>query len=55
MKKNTLYKDPVTGEYRYNGKWWNYYPHDEIEADEAAWDDHWEREQDRRRDEDRPL
>ena len=50
MQYKRLYQDLETGEYRYNGKWWDSYPYDEIEADEAALDEHWEREQDRKRD-----
>ena len=44
-------KDPETGEWKYNGKWFNHYPDEEIEADEAALDEYWERRQDRKRDE----
>ena len=44
-------QDPETGEYRYNGKWFDYYPNDELEADAAAYDEYWDREYDRKRDE----
>ena len=50
----TIYKplrqDPVTQEYYYNGKWYDSYPFDEIEKDEAALDEYWNREIDRKRD-----
>jgi len=50
MKKIPLpQRDSVTGEYRYNGKWYDYYPSEEIEQDEAALDEHYDREMDRRR------
>ena len=49
--KTTPQYDPETGEYRYNGRWWDHYPSEEIEAYEAAKDEYWEREQDRKRDE----
>jgi len=51
MKKITSpHRDPETGEYRYNGKWYDSWPREEIEKDEAALDEYWEREQDRKRD-----
>ena len=41
--------DPETGEYRYNGRWYDYYPSEEVEKDEAAYDEHCDREFRRRR------
>ena len=43
-------QDPETGEWRYNGKWWDC-SSDELEADEAAYEDYWDREYNRKRDE----
>ena len=55
MKKITRPRqDPETGEYRYNGKWYDYYPSEEVEADEGALDEYWDREYCRKRDEDKP-
>ena len=51
MKRKPMpHQDPETKEWRYNSKWWDYYPSEEIEADEAALDEYWERERDSRRD-----
>lgn len=50
MKRKVPQYDHVTGECRYGGKWWDSYPHEEIEAEEVALDEYWERKQDRRRD-----
>ena len=48
MKKlSTPTRDPETGEWRYNGKWYDYYPDEELEADECALDDYWERKRNR--------
>ena len=44
-------QDPETREWRYNGKWYDQYPSEELEKDEAAYDDHWNREFRRKRDE----
>lgn len=44
-------QDPETGEWRYNGKWWDHWPGEEIEADKAALDEYYDREYDRKRDE----
>ena len=44
-------QDPETGEWRYKGKWWASYPNEEVEKDENALDEYWDRELDRRRDE----
>ena len=44
-------RDGVTGEYRYNNKWYGHYPSEEMEQDEAALDEYWDRKMDRRRDE----
>ena len=45
------HQDPETGEWRYNGKWWDTYPSEELEKDETAYDEYWQRELDRKRDE----
>ena len=42
-------QDPETGEWRYNGKWYDEYPSDELGEDEAALDEHWDREFQRQR------
>ena len=49
MMKKIIYpdQDRETGEWRYNGKWFDNYPYDEVEADEAALDEYWDRERDR--------
>lgn len=50
MKKLSIPRqDPETGEWRYNGKWYDDYPSDELEMDEAAIDDYYDREFRRRR------
>ena len=52
MKKyKPMYQDPATGEYRYKGNWYDNYPSEELEADEAAYEEYWDREYDRKRDE----
>jgi len=52
MKKyKPVHQDPATGEYRYKNKWYDNYPSEELESDEAAYDEHWDREYDRKRDE----
>ena len=46
MKKpQTPHRDPETEEWRYNGRWYEYYPSEEVETDEAAYDEHCAREQ----------
>ena len=45
------HQDPETREWRYNGKWYDQYSSEELEKDEAAYDDHWDREFRRKRDE----
>jgi len=45
------HQDPETREWRYNEKWYDQYPSEELEKDEAAYDDHWDREFRRKRDE----
>ena len=50
-KINSPRQDSETGEWRYNGKWWDYWPSEELEADEAALNQYWEHKQDERRDE----
>ena len=49
MKQPQPRRDPETGEWRYRGKWYNSYPGDEIEADEAAYEDEMDRRMDERR------
>ena len=44
-------QDYATGEYRYNGKWYSYYPKDEIAHDQAELDNYWQQELDGKRDE----
>ena len=52
MKKiKAPYQDPETHEWRYRGKWWNAYPSEELEKDEAAYDMYWDQEFHRRGDE----
>ena len=54
MKKlSTPRQDPETGEWRYNGRWWDEYPNEELEKDEAAIDDYYDREFRRRREDDK--
>ena len=48
------HQDLETGEWRYNGKWYGCYPAEEVEKDEAALDDYWERRQNNRRDREGP-
>ena len=50
MRYKTVDYDTITGEYYYDGKWWDSYPSEQIEADKAVADEYWGREQDRRRD-----
>lgn len=54
MKIISPHQDPETGEWQYNGKWHDEYPSEELEKDEAALDEHWDREFNRRRDEGEP-
>ena len=51
IKHHAPRQDPETGEWRCNGKWWDKFPSEELEADEGAYDDYWDREYDRKRDE----
>ena len=48
MKKTPRY-DPETGEWRYGGRYYDEYPSDEVEQDEAAYDKHFNQEFRRRR------
>ena len=44
MKKiQTPHYDRETEEWRYNGRWYDYYPSEEVEKDEAAYDEHCDR------------
>ena len=50
MKKlHPPHRDPETGEYRYNGRWHDEYPSEEVEKDEGALDEYYDREFRRRR------
>jgi len=53
MVKKIIYpsQDPETGEWRYHGKWYDYFPSEEVEKDEAALEDYWERKFNRMREE----
>ncbi|MFH1953141.1 MAG: hypothetical protein ABIL06_16175 [Pseudomonadota bacterium] len=54
MKKlQTPHRDPETGEWRYAGRWWDEYPTEEVEKDEAAYDEHCDREFRRQREDER--
>ena len=50
FKKGHVKKDPVTGEYFFNGKWYDHYPAKEVEDFEGAVDEYWERKLDEKRD-----
>lgn len=55
MKKLSVPRqDPETWEWRYNGKWYDQYPSEDLERDEAALDDYFDRELHRRREEAEP-
>ena len=45
-------RDPETGEWHYRGRWFDEYPSEEVEKDEAAYDEHCDREFRRRREDD---
>jgi len=52
MKKIRLpVQDPETGEYRYNNKWYDSYPNEELEKDQEAYDRYWDMEYARKGDE----
>ena len=44
-------QDLETGEWRYKGKWYDSYPSEELEKDEAAYDDYCDREFRRKKEE----
>lgn len=48
-KPNPPKQDPETGEWRYRGKWFDDYPSEELEKDDAAYDEACDREIDRKR------
>lgn len=45
------HQDSETGEWRYNGKWYDLYPSEKLEKDEEALDRYWDMEYARKRDE----
>lgn len=42
-------KDAATGEWFFNGKWYDHYPHEEIEKYNAELDEYYERKHDERK------
>ena len=46
-----LRQDPVTQEYYYNNKWYDSYPTEQIEADEAALYEYLEQKRDQKKEE----
>jgi len=46
-------QDLATKEWHYQGVWYDYFPSEEMERDEAEFDDSWDRELERMREEGR--